>query len=173
MIVRMVLHVVKFVNGFPRKGGVKLYSPGEIMSGRRLYADDLQLAFGTYCQVAKHVEHCNSIAPQTWVAIPLGTSGNLSGGQTFLALNTCHTIIRHQWVVLPMPPAVIARVTVLGKAEPSILTSCHAHLCNWCTGEPWFFCSGGHTQCLCPDDCERQRCQPLKNKILIWQNKFP
>ncbi len=28
MVVRMVLHVVKFVNGFPRKGGVKHFSPG-------------------------------------------------------------------------------------------------------------------------------------------------
>jgi hypothetical protein len=63
MIVRMVLHVVKFVNGFPRKGGVKLYIPGEIMTGRRLHADDLWLGFGTYCQVAEHVEPRNSLAP--------------------------------------------------------------------------------------------------------------
>ena len=41
MVVRMVLHVVKFVNGFPRKGGPKLYSPGEIMTDRYLHADDL------------------------------------------------------------------------------------------------------------------------------------
>ena len=63
MIVWMVLHVVKFINGFPRKGGVKLYSPGEIMTGRRLHADDLRLGFGTYCQVAKNVEPHNSLAP--------------------------------------------------------------------------------------------------------------
>ena len=61
----MVLHVVKFVNGFPQKCGVKLYSPGEIMTGQRLHADDLWLGFGTYCQVAKHVEPCNSFAPWT------------------------------------------------------------------------------------------------------------
>ena len=77
MIVRMVLHVVKFVNGFPRKGGVKLYSPGEIMTGRPLHADDLRLGFGTYCQVAEHVEPCNSLAPWTRVAIALGNYGNL------------------------------------------------------------------------------------------------
>ncbi len=34
-------------NGFPRKGGPKLYSPGEIMTDRRLHADDLRLGFGT------------------------------------------------------------------------------------------------------------------------------
>ena len=122
MIVRMVLHIVKFVNGFPRKGGMKHYSPGEIMTGRRLHADDLRLKFGTYCQVAENVEPRNSLAPRTRAAIALGNSGNLSGGQVFLALDTGHTITRHQWVVLPMPPAVIARVNILGRTEPSILT---------------------------------------------------
>ena len=45
----------------------------------------------------------------------------------FLALDTGHTIIWHQWVVLPMPPAVIDRVTLLGNAEPSILTFTDRH----------------------------------------------
>jgi hypothetical protein len=31
MVVHMVLHIVKFVNEFPWKGGVKHFSPGEIM----------------------------------------------------------------------------------------------------------------------------------------------
>ena len=36
MVVHMVLHTVKFVNGFPRQGGVKHYSPGEIYDGSSL-----------------------------------------------------------------------------------------------------------------------------------------
>ncbi len=32
MVVRMVLHIVNFVNGFPRRGRVKHFSPGEIMT---------------------------------------------------------------------------------------------------------------------------------------------
>ena len=88
MAVRMVLHVVKFVNGFPRKGGPKFYSPGEIMTDRHLHADNLRLGFGTYYQVAEHVEPRNSLAPRTRAAISLGNSGNLSGGQVFLALDT-------------------------------------------------------------------------------------
>ncbi len=52
----------------------------------------------------------------------LGSLRDLSVGQIFLALDTGHTIVRRQWVVLPMPPAIIARVTLIGKAEPSILT---------------------------------------------------
>jgi hypothetical protein len=101
MVVRMVLHIVKFVNGFPRRGGVKHYSPGEIMTDRRLNANNLQLSFGVYCQVAENVEPRNSLAPRTRAAISLGNSGNLSGGQMFFALDTGHSITRHQWVLLP------------------------------------------------------------------------
>jgi hypothetical protein len=72
--------------------------------------------------VAEHIEPCNSLVPRTRAAILLGSLGNLLGCQIFLPLDTGHTILRHQWVVLPIPPAVIARVTLIEKAEPSILT---------------------------------------------------
>lgn len=52
----------------------------------------------------------------------MDSSGNLSGGQVFLALDTHHIIITHQWVALPMPPTVIEHVSVLGQCEPAILT---------------------------------------------------
>jgi hypothetical protein len=127
MVVRMVMHIVKFVNGFPRKGGVRHFSPGEIMTGWRLHVNDLSLGFGVHCQVAENVEPRHSLASRTRAAILLGNSGNLSGGQIFLALDNGHMITWHQWVVLPMPPAVIARVNLLGKAEPSILTFTDRH----------------------------------------------
>ncbi len=127
MVVRMVLHIVKFVNGFSQKGGVIHFSPGEIGTGRRLHADDLCMGFGIYCQVAENVEPRNSLAPRTQGAILLGSSGNLSGGQVFLALDTDHTIVWHQWVALPMRPVVIARVNLLGKAEPSLFTFTDRH----------------------------------------------
>jgi hypothetical protein len=104
MVVRMVLHIVKFVNGFPQRGGVKHNTPSEIMTDRHLHANDLQLGFGIYCQVAENIEPRNSLAPRTRAAISLGNSGNLSGGQLFLALDSGQTIVRHQWVVLPVPP---------------------------------------------------------------------
>ncbi len=121
------MHIVKFVNGFPRKGGAKHFSPGKIMTGWRLHANDLSIGFGTYCQVAENVEPRNSLAPRTRAAISLGNSGNLSGGQILFALDTGHTITWHQWVVLPMPPAVIARVSLLGRVVPSILTFTDRH----------------------------------------------
>jgi len=92
-----------------------------------LNENDLQLSFGVYCQVAENVEPRNSLAPRTRAAISLGNAGNLSGGQMFLALDTDHTINRYQWVLLPMPPAVIAHVNLFGKNEPSILTFTDRH----------------------------------------------
>ncbi len=49
MVDHMVLQIIKFVNGFPQQGGVKHYSPGEVMNDLCLHANDLQLAFGIYC----------------------------------------------------------------------------------------------------------------------------
>ncbi len=80
MVVWMVMHIVKFVNGFPRKGRVKHFSPGENMKGWCLHANNLSLGFETYCQVAENVEPRNSLAPRTRAAYSLGNSGNLSGG---------------------------------------------------------------------------------------------
>jgi hypothetical protein len=99
MVVRMVLLIVKFVNGFPQQGGVKHYSPGEIMTDHCLNANNLKLSFGLYCQVAENAEPRNSFAPRMRAAISLGNSGNLLGGQMFLALDTGHTITQYQWVV--------------------------------------------------------------------------
>ncbi len=122
MVVHMVLHIMKFVNGFLQQGGVKHYSPGEIMTDRCLNANNSKLSFGVYCQAAENAEPRNSLAPRMRAAISLGNSGNLLGGQMFLALDTGHTITRHQWVVHLMPPTVIAQVNLLGDVELFILT---------------------------------------------------
>ncbi len=122
MVVHMVLHIIKFVNGFPHWGGVKHFSPGKIMMGCCLHKSDIALSFGGYCQVAENVQPRNSLAPRTRATSSLGSSGNLSRGQIFLALDTGHTIIRHQWVPRPMPPAVIDHVNLLGRCEHAMLT---------------------------------------------------
>ncbi len=104
MVVHVVLHIMKFVNGFPCRGGVKHFLPGEIMTSHCLQKSNK--SFGVYCQVAENVRPQNSLVLRTRAAILLGSSGNLSGGQVFLALDTGHTITRHQWGALPMPPTV-------------------------------------------------------------------
>jgi hypothetical protein len=128
MVVCMVLHIIKFVNGFPRCGVVKHYSPGKIMTKNCwIHANDVVVSFGVYCQIAKNVEPRNSLAPRTRGAISLGNSGNLSGGQMFLALDTNSNVIRHRWVVLPMPSSVIDHVNFIDWREPSILTFTNRH----------------------------------------------
>ena len=96
MVVHMVLHIVKFVNGFPRRRGVKYYSPGQIVTDRGLHANNTLLKFGFYCQVSEHVEPRNILAERTRSAIAMGDSGNLTGGQVFLALDTGKKITRFQ-----------------------------------------------------------------------------
>jgi hypothetical protein len=121
MCIHMVLYTLQFMNSFPRKGGLKHYPPSSIMNGTRLHMNQLQLKFGSYCQVAEDVNPRNSLAAHTGGAISMGPSCNLSGGQRFLALDTGKLIVRNCWKELPMPLAVIARVNVLGRTERSML----------------------------------------------------
>jgi hypothetical protein len=88
------------------------FSPGEIMTGCCLHKSNIMLSFGVYCQFAENVQPWNGVAPWMQAAILVGSLGNLSGG----------TIIRHQWVALPMPPAVIDCVNLLDWREPAMLT---------------------------------------------------
>jgi hypothetical protein len=69
MVVCMVLHIIKFVNELPCQGGVKNFSPGEIITGYCLHIRDTVLSFGVYCQVAENVQPRNSLAPRTRAAI--------------------------------------------------------------------------------------------------------
>jgi hypothetical protein len=66
---------------------LKHYPPSAIMTGAQLHMSQLQLKFGSYCQVAEAVTPRNSLAACTHGAISMGPSGNLSGGQRFLALD--------------------------------------------------------------------------------------
>jgi hypothetical protein len=127
MVVCMVLHIIKFVNGIPCWGSLKYFPPGEIMMGHHLHKSNIALSFGVYCQVAENVQPRSSLAPQTQAANLVSSSGNLSGGQSFLALDTGHTIIRHQWVALPMLPLVIDCINLLGQCEPTMLTFINRH----------------------------------------------
>jgi hypothetical protein len=121
MLVCMVLYTMQFMSSFPRKGGLKHYPPSAIMTGAQLHMSQLELKFGSYCQVAEDVTSCNSLAAHMHGAISMGPSGNLSGEQLFLALDTGKLIVRNLWKELPMPLAVIGRVNVLGHAKHYLL----------------------------------------------------
>jgi hypothetical protein len=99
MLVHMILYMVQFMNSFPCKGGLNLkhYPPSAIMTGVQLHMSQLQLKFGSYCQVVENVTPHNSLAARTHGAITIGPSGNLSGGQCFLSLDTGKLIVRICW----------------------------------------------------------------------------
>jgi hypothetical protein len=67
------------------------------MTGAQLHMSQLQLKFGSYCQVVEDVTPCNSLAASTHGAISIWPSGNFSGGQRFLALDTDKLIVRNRW----------------------------------------------------------------------------
>ncbi len=64
---------------------------------------------------------CNSLAARMRGAISMGLCGNLSGGQSFLALDNSKLIVRNHWKQLPMSLALIDQVDVLGCAKRSLL----------------------------------------------------
>ena len=117
----MVLYTVQFMNSFPFKGGLKQYPPSVIMTGAQLHMSQLQLKFGSYCQVAENKTPCNSLAALMPGAIFMGPSGNFPGGQCFLALDTGKLIVGNLWKELPIPLAVIKWANVLGCAKHSLL----------------------------------------------------
>jgi hypothetical protein len=128
MTIHIVLQSVKMLNPFPSKGGISSMSPQTIMSGEVLdYNKHLLLPFGTYCQVHEEETPRNSLVARTKGAISLGPSGNLQGGQKFMALNSGKKITRRNWDVIPMPELVIARVNALGKDQPKLLTFTDRH----------------------------------------------
>jgi hypothetical protein len=94
----------------------------KIMMGCCLHKSNITLSFGVYCQVAENIQPQNSLTPRMQAAILVGSLGNHYGGQVFLSLDTSHTIIRHQWVALPMLPAAIDCVNLLGWCKPAMLT---------------------------------------------------
>jgi hypothetical protein len=84
VVVHMVLHIIKFVNGFPCRSGVKHFSPGEIMTDCHIHNSNITLSFGVYCQFAETVQPQNSLTLRTKAAILLGGSGNLLVVRSFL-----------------------------------------------------------------------------------------
>ena len=98
------------------------------MSGETLdYKKHLKLQFGQYCQVHEEEEPRNSQIARTRGAISLGPSGNLQGGQRFMALDTGKKITRRRWDVIAMPDLVIARVNTLAADQPQHLTFTDRH----------------------------------------------
>lgn len=77
----------------------------------------LSLPFGQYCQVYEGPDTPNTTAPRTLGAIALHPTGNAQGSHYFMLLRTGQRISRQQWDVLPITPAVVARVEAIAESE--------------------------------------------------------
>jgi hypothetical protein len=95
-----------------------------------LHKSHIILSFGVYCLIAEIVQQQNSLTQRMRAAILLGSLGYLSSGQVFLALDTGHTVIKHQWIALPMLPAVIDCINLLGWHAPAMLTFTNRQGCD-------------------------------------------
>ena len=59
-----------------------------IMTGMGVSIEELRTAFGSYAQSTSSTMPHNSLEPWTRGAIALGSTGNATGGQVLMALNT-------------------------------------------------------------------------------------
>ena len=121
MLTHAVLFVTKQLNLFPVKGGISAkFSPRQILSGETAEYKFCSMGFGQYCQIHEDDAPRNSMAARTKAALSLGPSGNVQGGHKFLSLLTGKVVTRRAWTALPTPQAIIDRVHILARGQPSL-----------------------------------------------------
>lgn len=99
---------VRCINLQPSSTSTDAVSPFEQFSGMKLDAKrDVRVAFGDYNQATVPVTD-NTMRPRTHGCIALCPTGNSTGSVTMLCLPTDAVVVRNQFVIIPMPDAVIA-----------------------------------------------------------------
>ena len=108
----LFLHVVSWLNMFPRRGGISdTLSPRAIIHGTTANFDTMcRVPFGAYCEVHDEPSPSNTLTPRTTPALALNAQGNLQGGYNFVSLETWKLLTRRRWNELPMPDDVITIV---------------------------------------------------------------
>ena len=99
ILVKLIYHVVLWLNAFPSKTGVSdTLSPREIVLRHRLdFNKHCRAPFGSYCEVHDEPTPTNSMNSRSTPAIVLGPTGNLQGTYKFFNLNTGKKIKRRQF----------------------------------------------------------------------------
>ena len=90
MVNSSVTKVTKWLNDFPRKGGVsKMLSPRSISTGILMDHDrDCRCEFGQCVQTDEEPDPTNSMEEQATRAICLGSAGNSQGSYRYVRLTT-------------------------------------------------------------------------------------
>jgi hypothetical protein len=120
MIRELVKHSVNCLNQLPATDGLSdTMSPTTILTGKpNPNYNHLLLEFGTYVQIFEPTTFAtNTLRSRTTGAITLNHTGNTQGDYHFMSLITGKRLSRHQWTVLPISDATIARVEELAAIE--------------------------------------------------------
>jgi hypothetical protein len=106
-----------WLNNFPVANGIfTTWSRREIIFRHWLnYTHHFCTPFGAYCEVHEENTPTNNITTHVTPAISLGPTGNFQGTYNFLSLVTGQVIQCHHFDEVPVPDAVIARVSELAK----------------------------------------------------------
>ena len=138
LITHMVADAIRCLNQFPHPHGISsTLSPASIVTGVAPpdYAA-MRLEFGSYVQIFDGAEPTNTIRSRSLGAITLTPTGNAQGDYYFLSLASGARVSRHQWTLLPMTDAAIARVEALALHENQPLIQAGGLVVEWRPDQP-------------------------------------
>jgi len=120
MLIRLLHHIVMWLNNFPVANGISdRFSLREIILRHKLdYHHHCRAPFGAYCEVYEdNTPMTNSMKTRGLPAICLGPTGNIQGTYSFLSLVSGLVIKHRQFDEMSAPDSVINRVTALAGAK--------------------------------------------------------
>jgi hypothetical protein len=112
MLVKLIYHVVLWLNAFPMKSGVlETLSLRKIVMRHKLnFAKHCRALFSSYCKTHNEPVPTNTMVTQSTPTILLGPMGNLKGTYKFFSLETGKKIKCRKFTACPMPDSVIKKV---------------------------------------------------------------
>eukprot|EP00804_Cyclotella_cryptica_P008907 CCRYP_012017-RA/>CCRYP_012017-RA protein AED:0.23 eAED:0.23 QI:0/0/0/0.75/0.33/0.25/4/0/1155 len=116
-IIHLMSFVVFWLNATPVTNGIStLLSLREIVTQQKVdFQRHCRVPFGAYIEASKDAMITNTMRPRTHGCIELGPSGNLQGSVKCFDLKTGMVVKRCTVAELPMPDAVIRKISFWGK----------------------------------------------------------
>ena len=117
ILIRMVYHVVMWLNAVPADGGVSMqYSPREIVIQTQLDFKKHAVAdFGAYVEASEDAVRTNDMSDRTHECINLGPTGNRQGSHYTFDLGTGKVTTRRIIREMPMPDEVVRTINRWGE----------------------------------------------------------
>jgi hypothetical protein len=118
-LVKLIYHVVLWLNAFLTKSGVsKMLSPCKIIYRHKLdFVKHCKAQFGTYCKAQDEPTPTNMMVTCLTPEIDLGPTGNLQGTYKFFNTITGKKIKQWKLTAYPMPESIIKKVEPFGKSN--------------------------------------------------------